>query len=39
VTGGSTNFYSCVDGPGADCILMLIPLSWEGLQTRSESGT
>jgi hypothetical protein len=24
-----------VDGPGAVCILMLIPLSWEGLQTRS----
>jgi hypothetical protein len=26
-------------GPGAVCILMLIPLSWKGLQTRSESGT
>jgi hypothetical protein len=24
-----------VDGPGAVCILMLIPLSLEGLQTRS----
>ena len=26
-----------VDGPGAVYMLMLIPLSWEGLQTKSES--
>jgi hypothetical protein len=25
--------------PGTVCILMLIPLSWEGLQSRSESCT
>ena len=28
---------SVVGGPGAVCIYMLILLSWEGLQTRSES--
>ena len=28
---------NAVDGSGAVCILMLIPLSWEELQTRSES--
>ena len=27
---------SVVDGSGAVCILMLIPFSWEGFQTRSE---
>jgi hypothetical protein len=26
-----------VDGPGAVCVLMLILLSWEGMQTRSDS--
>lgn len=25
------------DSPGAACILMLIPLSWEGFRTRNES--
>lgn len=26
-----------VDGPGAVCMLMLIPFFWEGMGTRSES--
>ena len=30
---------SVVDGPGAVCVLMLILLSWEGMQTRSDSCT